>query len=124
MHPRSSAARCLVLATLVCLGGCAGSPTEPSQKAPALTALPRNLTPAEQGVVGSANQFSFALWKAINTTQQDSNVFVSPLSVSFSLGMALNGAANQTLAEMRTGLQLGSESVPDIDAGYKSLMGL
>jgi serpin B len=125
MHRRSSAACRFTLAALFCLGGCAGSPTEPgNSKSPARTTLPRQLTTAEQGVLDASNQFSFALWKAINVTQQDSNVFVSPLSVSFSLGMALNGAANGTLAEMRSGLQFGAESVPDIDAGYKSLMGL
>ncbi|HEY4217984.1 MAG TPA: serpin family protein [Gemmatimonadaceae bacterium] len=125
MHRRSSVARSLMMAAVVCVGACVGSPTDPSQtQSAALTSLPRQLSPAEQGVLGAANRFSFALWKTVNTNQIDSNVFMSPLSASFSLGMALNGAENQTLDEMRSALQVGNESVPDIDAGYKSLIAL
>jgi serine protease inhibitor len=75
-------------------------------------------------VLTAANAFSFALWQRINPTERDSNVFVSPLSASFALGMTLNGAANQTFDEMRSGLQLGGSSLADIDAGYKSLIAL
>jgi serpin B len=38
--------------------------------------------------------------------------------------MTLNGAQNQTLDEMRTGLQFGTQPVSDIDSGYKSLIAL
>jgi serpin B len=75
-------------------------------------------------VLSASNAFSFALWKRVNVAEKDSNVFVSPLSASFSLGMAMNGAANQTLDDMRTGLQFGGTSLADIDAGYKSLIAL
>jgi serpin B len=64
------------------------------------------------------------LWKTINAAQRDSNVFVSPLSVSFALGMTLNGAATQSYDEMRAALQLNNASLASIDSGYKSLIGL
>ena len=91
---------------------------------PALTALPRDLTPAEHKVIDSANAFSLALWAKINAAQRTSNVFVSPLSASFSLGMTLNGAANQTFQEMRSALQFGGSTEQEINDGYQSLIAL
>lgn len=115
-------ARTLIVATALPLAGC--TDMGPGGPGGALAALPRSLSAAEQSVLASSNAFSFALWTRINAAQPDSNVFVSPLSASFSLGMALNGAANQTFDEMRSGLQFGPTSLPDIDAGYKSLVAL
>jgi serpin B len=110
---------------LAVLTACGSPSTEPSgQPAPARTTLPRNLTDAERSVLSATNGFSFSLWKQINAAQKDSNVFVSPLSASFSLGMAMNGAATQTLDQMRSALQFGGASTSDINAGYKSLIAL
>jgi serine protease inhibitor len=104
---------------------CAGSSVEPvPTREDARTSLPRQLTPAEQSVLGAANAFSFGLWTTINAAQRDSNVFVSPLSASFALGMTMNGAAGQTYDEMRSALQFGSATLPAIDSGYKSLIAL
>src|SRR5207244_7948896 len=52
----------------------------------ALTALPRALSQAERSVLASSTAFTMALWHELNATGKDSNVFVSPLSASFSLG--------------------------------------
>ena len=104
--------------------GCRSSDVTGPGPSPALTALPRSLTAAEQDVHGAANAFSFALWSQINQTSRDSNVVVAPLSASFALGMALNGAATQTFDEMQSALQFGATPLADIDAGYKSLIAL
>ncbi len=96
----------------------------PAVATPALIALPRALSPAERGVLSASNLFSLALWQRITTSARDSNVFVSPLSASFALGMALNGAAGQTFDQMRTALQLGTQPLADIDTGYTSLIAL
>ncbi|HTJ22878.1 MAG TPA: serpin family protein [Gemmatimonadaceae bacterium] len=107
------------------LVACGHDPSSPlGSQHPALTALPRALTPSEQSVLEASNAYSFALWRTINSTSHDSNVFVSPLSVSFALGMALNGANGPTYDEMRSALQFGGAPLTSIDSGYKSLIGL
>jgi serine protease inhibitor len=113
----------VVLAALLA-AGCGSGPTESQGPPAALTTLPRDLTVAESKVRDAANTFSFALWGKINAAQRDSNVFVSPLSASFALGMTMNGAANQTWDEMRSALQFGGATGAEIDAGYKSLIAL
>ena len=120
-----SVRRTIALAAATALVACAHDPSSPGgSQRPALTALPRALTASEQNVLGASTAFSFALWRTINETAPDSNVFVSPLSVSFALGMTLNGANGTTYDEMRSALQFGGASLASIDSGYKSLIGL
>jgi serpin B len=115
----------LALATFAACGGGVSNPdANPGEKDPARTALPRSLTSAERDVLSASNKFSFSLWNTINQTQRDSNVFVSPLSASFALGLMLNGASGTTYDEMRSALQFGTASLASIDSGYKSLIDL
>jgi len=118
--------RHLVLGALCFAAACHSSGLEPQPSTPsaARTSLPRALTPAELSLLSASNAFSFALWNRINTAQADSNIFVSPLSVSFALGMTMNGAAGQTFDEMRSALQLGTTPLASIDSGYRSLISL
>ena len=123
---KRSITRGIALGAITVLAACAGSTLEPpsSARGPALTALPRALTPSEQSVLSASNAYSFGLWKTINEDQHDSNVFVSPLSASFALGMTMNGANGPTFDEMRSALHFGNASLGAIDSGYKSLIGL
>src|SRR5688572_23488087 len=91
---------------------------------PQLTALPRALTADEERVSTAANQFSFTLLQRLNAAQPDENVFVSPLSVSFSLGMAMNGANAATLDQMRNTLGFGTTELAEINNGYRGLIAL
>jgi serpin B len=116
--------RPFLLASSVLTLSCTKSPSEPQGLPAAVTALPRALTQAESGLRDAANAFSFALWNRVNGTQADSNVFLSPLSATFALGMTLNGAAGATYDEMRAALQLGGLSEAEVNTGYKSLLAL
>ena len=98
--------------------------TEPPGPPAELQALPRALTSSEQGLIGASNAFSFALWSKVSGSQPNENVFISPLSASFALGMTLNGAANETFDQMRAALQVGGVAQADINANYKSLIAL
>jgi serpin B len=90
----------------------------------ALVQLPRALSAQEVSVRDAANAFSFALWAKVNAAQPDTNVFISPLSASFALGMTMNGAAGVTYDQMDAALQFGTMPLGDINAGYQSLIAL
>jgi len=100
------------------------TPPDPTLPRPALTQLPRPLTASEQTVLTAANAYSFVLWRTINDSLSGENVFVSPLSASFALGMTMNGANGTTYDEMRSALQFGDIGLTAIDSGYKSLITL
>ncbi len=117
MRPRS------VIVVAVLFAGCSLL-TDPEPRPPQLTALPRVLTTDEVRVSQAANQFAFTLFKRLSAAQPNENVFVSPLSVSFSLGMAMNGASGATLDEMRNTLGFGTAELARINDGYKGLMSL
>jgi serine protease inhibitor len=114
----------LVTAALLSACGDTTGPKSQGTQLPELTALPRALTASEVQVRDASNAFSFALLSKVNAAQPAENVFISPLSASFALGMTMNGAANTTFTEMRSALQFGAMSQGDINASYKSLVAL
>jgi len=84
----------------------------------------REFTSLEKQVASSADQFGLKLMKVLNTTQLDSNVFISPLSVSMALGMTLNGANNETYDAIQSTLELDGLTQQQINETYKSLIDL
>ncbi len=127
MLPARSARFLIVSIFMASVAAChdATAPVAPPVPAgAALVQLPRALSPQEGSVVSAANAFSFALWGKLNAAQPDTNVFISPLSASFALGMTLNGAATTTYDQMHSALQLGTMPLADINAGYRSLIPL
>ena len=69
--------------------------------------------------VSQDNEFAFDLLKKTITSSGETNVFVSPLSVSIALGMAWNGANGTTKSEMETALKMSGMSATDINDYYK-----
>jgi len=103
---------------------CTGA-TEPGPgPSPVLEALPRALSAGEQKIIAANNDFSFSLFRRLGAAESDSNVFVSPLSASMALGMAMTGASGTTFDEMRATLGFGVSPESEIDQGYKSLIAL
>lgn len=89
-----------------------------------LTQLPRSLSAPENLLIGADNQFGFDLLRKAAQAQPESNILLSPLSASMALGMTLNGAAGTTLDSMRTALRLGTATLAEINAAYRSLIDL
>lgn len=110
-----------ILLLLPGLLACSGKvPTEPL-----LEELPRPLSQAETRLIDAGNRFSFDLFRqATRSLPADSNAFLSPLSASMALGMALNGAGGETLDEMRQALRFGDLPLEQINQGYQSLIEL
>ena len=85
---------------------------------------PRELSALEKEIVSSENLFGIKLFKALNNAKPDSNLFISPLSVSMALGMTLNGAADSTYEAMINTLELQSLTEEEINQAYKDLIEL
>jgi len=114
-------ARVTVLAVLT-LGACQAPSGTGGQAAPdSIRALSRELTATERTLIAASDTFGVALLGAVNSTRQNSNIFISPLSVSVALGMVMNGAAGNTYEEMRRGLGFGAATQDQINQSYKSL---
>jgi len=84
----------------------------------------RELNAVEQQLVEADQSFSHELFRSVVAEDDKENIFISPLSVSFALGMALNGAEGQTFEEMQETLGFTSLNLQEINEGYESLMGL
>lgn len=73
--------------------------------------------------VESSNTFAFNMFdKVLANTDPDKNVIISPLSMSYALSMALNGASGETYTEMRDALELEGLSLDNINDSYNKLM--
>ncbi len=84
----------------------------------------RNLSALEKEVVSSENLFGIKLFKALNDVKPDSNLFISPLSISMALSMTLNGAADSTYDAMKNTLELQGLTEDEINQAYKDLIEL
>jgi len=98
------------------------SSTEPENASPEPSRTPAQLTADEQSLLNSSNQFGLKLFREINAYEpDDKNLFVSPLSVSYALGMTLNGAKGACYDSMAAALEHRGLSLTQINENYKSL---
>ncbi len=109
--------------TVILLGsflvGCSSSPTDPGRRT-----LPRALSEQEVELIASDNIFGLKLFRAIAEAEGDTNIFISPLSISMALGMTLNGAAGETYTTMKETLELAGLTEEEINQAYRSLIEL
>ena len=89
-----------------------------------ITSLPRPLTTVETKIIASTNEFGLTLFKEVIREKPNENIFISPLSVSFALGMTYNGAAGTTKSAMRSVLGFGTLTEQEINESYKNLIDL
>lgn len=82
----------------------------------------QSLTISEQKIASSSEIFGFKLFKKISSFQKDSNIFISPISVSMALGMILNGANGATYDSIKTLLELNGLTEQEINQSYQSLI--
>jgi len=84
----------------------------------------RQLNPEEIELISSDNKFGVKIFKTMAVSAEDSNVFISPLSISMALGMTLNGAAGETRVAMEKTLELYGLNQQEINESYLSLITL
>ncbi len=82
-----------------------------------------NLTEKQKQLVASSNAFGFDFFRKVTEVSgTNSNLMVSPLSVSMALGMTRNGAANSTLSAMTSTLGFSGMSEQEINDSYKYIV--
>ncbi len=67
------------------------------------------------------NEFTFKLFKKVNEIEGDTNVVISPLSVSVALGMLLNGARDSTEKAIKNVLGFSNLKKDEINKIYREL---
>ncbi len=92
----------------------------PDNNKPVLKNL--NLTADEHNLAGSTQQFGFGLFHEVNAQKGDTNIILSPLSVSMALGMTLNGSANTTYDSMAQTLGFAGMSNQAVNEAYLGLI--
>lgn len=81
------------------------------------------VTSVEKEMINHCNDFSFSLLAQVAVNETRENIILSPLSASMLLGMMMNGADGQTLAEMQNVTGFGKDySMEDINAYYRQLI--
>jgi serpin B len=85
---------------------------------------PRGSSWYARGLIESDNKFGIKLFKEIVKETGDSNVFISPLSVSMALGMTYNGADGSTKEAMEKTLELSGLTMEEVNESYKNLIHL
>lgn len=81
------------------------------------------LNSTEKELVNHCNDFSFNLLAQVASDDKSENVVLSPLSASMLLGMLMNGADGETLAQMQAVTGFGSDvAIEDINAYYRQLI--
>jgi serine protease inhibitor len=81
------------------------------------------LSATEQQQVGPGNAFTLKLFKAdFGTLAENQNLIISPLSVSFAMGMTSNGANGQTLTDIRKTMEFDSFTEAQVNSYYQNLI--
>src|SRR5262245_52431924 len=83
---------------------------------------PIQLSTAQRQLVDASAGFGFDVYRALTADSPAANLFISPLSISMALGMTMNGAANQTLAQMRTVMGFQDLSEAQVNEGYQAVI--
>jgi serine protease inhibitor len=127
-HSGREAVRSRVLTVIVALlvttlVQCSDS-SQPSQPKPEPTPQRSvsELTTQELGLLASTNEFGLDLFREIvRHTPNTDNVFISPLSVSYNLGLCYNGAKGETRDSIATTLNAAGLSVDELNQSFHDL---
>ena len=97
---------------------CVSCETEPIEKE-----TPKiNLTRKAAEIIEADHAFGFELFKEICRISEEENIMISPMSVSYALGMTYNGAAGSTLDAFNEVLHFGGLTNQEVNESYKDLM--
>jgi serpin B len=106
----------VILISLITFPSCKES--EPIQKeTPKITLNKKALE-----IIKADKNFGFEIFKEVYTLSEEDNIMISPLSVSYALGMTYNGADGTTLQAFNDVLHFGDLTTEEVNESYKDLM--
>lgn len=73
-------------------------------------------------IIEADKVFGFELFREVYSLSEEENIMISPLSVSYALGMTYNGAAGKTLEAFNDVLHFGDLTNEEVNESYKDLM--
>jgi serpin B len=73
-------------------------------------------------IIEADKAFGFELFKEVYNLVEEDNIMISPMSVSYALGMTYNGAAGNTLQAFNDVLHFGDLTAEEINESYNDLM--
>jgi len=73
-------------------------------------------------IIEADKAFGFELFREVYSQSQEKNIMISPLSVSYALGMTYNGSAGTTLEAFNDVLHFGDLTTEEVNESYKDLM--
>lgn len=84
---------------------------------------PVQLADAQKQLLQNSNDFGIVLLKELNAlqTEEQENIFISPLSISMALGMAANGANGNTQDAILDAMQVSTLNISDANQAYSDL---
>ena len=81
-----------------------------------------DLTDDERQLVSNNNDFAFNLLRTVRKQENDKSLVLSPLSITYALGMLNNGAAGQTQEEINRVLGFGDVGADAINAFCRKML--
>ncbi|MBO8131634.1 MAG: hypothetical protein H0Z29_08990 [Candidatus Marinimicrobia bacterium] len=80
------------------------------------------LSPQEINLTENSNESRLELFKEISNSINSENIFISPISIYYILGMTYNESNDKTEKAMRDTLKFSELSIDEINQSYKNLM--
>jgi len=73
-------------------------------------------------IIEADQQFAFEIFREVYEFTDEENIMISPLSISYALGMTYNGAEGTTLEAFNNVLHFGELTNTEVNESYKDLM--
>ena len=76
----------------------------------------------DQGLVSLNTDFALKIFKELSNEDKNTNVFISPISISLAAAMAYNGAKNSTQQEIAETLEFKDYNIEELNSSFKVLL--
>jgi len=116
----------VILTVLIYLTGCCCAITDLFRKAPEETEKNKQsdkmAESVDQNLISLNTNFALKIFKELSNEDKNTNIFISPISISLAAAMAYNGAKKQTQQEIADTLEFKNYSIEELNSSFKVLL--